>query len=636
MSSRHYQTDSKNLTFSSAQFEAKMRTATVRPTFLMKARRRQWCRSHLWRSRLPVGLAMIRCVMSCASSFQFKAQQQFRRGPPNMMGVHPPLFHAKQHPLPEAKPKKRTSGLLVTLTAVIWATTPTHAAFACAAVVDLVGGPPPPWSFPEIVVASFLLPVLLGALQGAVAIAKYRSNFGDAPSPRIPCHGVVLVRPKDATESSSSSSSSMDLPDADDECLRLLVIGDSLAVGVGQSSSCVPIMPEEIAKEISKGTGKAVYWTCAGESGASTPWITRMVRQWQAVDPAADSVDAASVLTNADDDDDETHPQLAMEGQLLSHANAADYENGHSPSKKVWRENLDRYRALFDPTNMRPFDIVVLVTGANDLKNMLLPFMVGEEDKKLNKNNKERGGLVDDLRLFIQALNDKTELSVRALRDRLEQKVQRTLQDIRSSAEALAVELEVDMDESFDQIFGARNSTQKEDRFEGDNCSDGVPACPAPLFVLPGMPARAVPSLRGVPLKWLAVPVFDMMDRKKQDFAKTSPYNILFVKDPALEDIIDYEEERGRIWLERNRDVVLLCLRDIGISECTATEKKMKLYYLSKGGVSPNAETRLSELRKKPGTKSFALDGVHPNEFGYTVWGRHIGREIVQRWTGKQ
>lgn len=565
-----------------------------------RRRFRRQIRCNLLRFALEAFLCVL--LVFCVSSFELNGYRH-----PSPRKHHKHLVNKKNHPnIGETKLRAGAASFLTTLASAV-STIPTQAT-AISSAVDMV----PPWSRTEIiVVASLLLPILLSACQAATAISKYRSNFGDAPSPRIPCHGVVLVQSNNLDSGDDSNNKSIvDLPD-DDDCLRLLVIGDSLAVGIGQSTCCTPVLPEEIAKEISKGTGKAVFWTCAGESGASTQWITRMVRQWQ-----------VDLTDNADTN---TLEQLEMSGSLLG-KNENDKKESFTTTKP-WRTKLDRYRALFDPENMRPYDIVVLLTGANDLKIMLLPFMLDKADKDLNQSKKDGGGLIDDLAVFIQTLNDKTETSVRILGDRLEQQFQKTVQEIRESVESLALALEVDIDGSLDQIFGAditirSTSVRKNDLFEGDSCSVGSPTCLAPLFVLPGMPARAVPSLRDIPLKWLAVPVMDMMDRKKQNFAKTSPYNIIFVKDPALEDIIDYEEERGSIWTQRNQDDVLLSLRDIGKRECTAILEAMKSYYRSKGENTLDTDTPLSKRPNKPGTKCFSLDGIHPNEFGYIVWGK--------------
>ena len=80
--------------------------------------------------------------------------------------------------------------------------------------------------------------------------------------------------------------------------LRLLVVGDSLAAGVGTAESCVPVLPGAIAEALGRelvemelellrpepeedrmrpgtGTERTVRWTAVGEAGASAGWVAR-------------------------------------------------------------------------------------------------------------------------------------------------------------------------------------------------------------------------------------------------------------------------------------------------------------------------------------------------------------------------
>jgi hypothetical protein len=52
--------------------------------------------------------------------------------------------------------------------------------------------------------------------------------------------------------------------------LRLLVIGDSLAAGVGTSQSSTPILPISIATIVSEATGRPVEWFCRGVPGQNS------------------------------------------------------------------------------------------------------------------------------------------------------------------------------------------------------------------------------------------------------------------------------------------------------------------------------------------------------------------------------
>jgi hypothetical protein len=64
--------------------------------------------------------------------------------------------------------------------------------------------------------------------------------------------------------------------------LRILVIGDSLAAGVGVSQNATPILPEMIARTLSqKLHGRPVYWTCIGTPGANVTRIVQDIESYQ-------------------------------------------------------------------------------------------------------------------------------------------------------------------------------------------------------------------------------------------------------------------------------------------------------------------------------------------------------------------
>jgi hypothetical protein len=132
------------------------------------------------------------------------------------------------------------------------------------------------------------------------------------------------------------------------------------------------------------------------------------------------------------------------------------------------------------------------------------------------------------------------------------------------------------------------------------------------LFVLPGMPARALPILQNAPLKWFAIPVLDFMDKKKIELARTHS-DILFVRDPSLRDVADYETKHGRIWNRITDEQMLLTLKDIRQEDCDSIEASMLAYFSKK--------TNVTTKRPKVGNKIFSPDGIHPNDFGYDFWG---------------
>jgi len=108
---------------------------------------------------------------------------------------------------------------------------------------------------------------LVAILQGSLLLSDYRINYRDAPRPITPSSGVIVALAQQGTHSRNRRvipSTTADKP------LRLLVIGDSLAAGVGVSGNGLPILPESIAKALSKALdGRVVCWTCVGTPGMS-------------------------------------------------------------------------------------------------------------------------------------------------------------------------------------------------------------------------------------------------------------------------------------------------------------------------------------------------------------------------------
>ena len=392
----------------------------------------------------------------------------------------------------------------------------------------------------KFLLAAFIATAVAAVAQGAFATIRYRRNFGDAPAPRVPSHGVVVVR------SRSERNSEIAIANASD-CLNLLVIGDSLAVGVGQLNTAYPVLPEEIAKELSKSLRKPVFWTCCGESGASTQWIIRMLEQPDVVDVDPDHIG-----------------QLGL-AEVIEEV--AHYDDDADILQQTWRKKLDRYREFCNPENLRPYDVVVLVTGPNDLKSVFLPFILDEEDRQLRQQKhggKRDGGFIGDIRLFIRTLNEKMENRVQKFRQGLQMQLEKTLQDLRESMDEFARILNVNMDDVFDQLVGPPGVVENLlDGIEEDLMKEN--ASFSTLYVLPAVPVRALPSLQEmIPLRWLAGPIFDAMDRKKKLFASSNPDSVLFVDGLPFSTMLEFEENRGQLWEASNDGAVILASRDIG------------------------------------------------------------------------
>jgi hypothetical protein len=184
-----------------------------------------------------------------------------------------------------------------------------------------------------------------------------------------------------------------------------------------------------------------------------------------------------------------------------------------------------------------------------------------------------------------------------------------------------------------------------------------------PMVVLPGMPSRALPIMQNAPLRWIAVPIIDIMDSRKRHLARQHPGEVLFVDAPSTNDITDYACHSGKYWRQQQEDDVLLNLRDIKRRQARKIERDMKDYYHLKQ--KPQKQPQNEEPQPQPPQQQqvvlcntttpttttdhpeglplrtphfgmFSVDGIHPNDQGYEFWGRYIAQSIMEEWKRKQ
>ena len=447
----------------------------------------------------------------------------------------------------------------------------------------------------------------LAFVQGFFGMLTYRCCFGDAPKPFSPCHGVVAVDSDDDDEAESEESSSLvpapipavlhtNAPDArvdqvlqnaiEQPPIRLLVMGDSLTVGVGQSKTCTPILPETIAKTISKRLGgRAVYWTCHGFPGASTGWIVKQLEcdtskrycerfpgRLEVQSSFSDSEDLSSASEESHEGSSERASSLRRRSKL--------------GTVRTWSDRLATQRQRFESDLKGPYDVTVCVIGANDLKSTFFPFLLKGEAAENWKRSQERGGYTQELGRLLS--------HVRKI--------------VRSS--------------------------------EGDESSSTTTKpTHSPLVVLPGMPARALPAFQHFPLQHISVPMVDIMDSHKRDLATNHSGEVLFVDPPPLVRFDEYAEKTGAMWKERCREKVALTLHDNGVDESAKLVDTMQEYYRHRdphlqGACAGRSTNLVNRMMGPPPShwKAFSIDKTHPNEYGYDCWGRHIGNAVCDEW----
>jgi len=490
---------------------------------------------------------------------------------------------------------------------------------------------------------------LLAILQGTVGILTYRALYGDAPLPQAPSHGLIVVSPDDKAKDDDENCSGILVEDEtcnvaldlrnetlqlsqQENPLRLLVIGDSLAIGVGQQKSALPVIPQAIGKTLSKQLGgRIVLWTCHGAPGASTGWIVREIERGGS--PVQSTLsDRPAVMAEdvgeAESDDSSTEDHLSLVVDTQHGAVSSLEGQSPNPSLAQWRERLRQHRKSFDdPDSLGPYDIVVVLTGSNDLKSAFFPFLLTGEDVKFRREARQRGGSYPkELMRLVDTLNNNMPEILQTFRQRVDSatetligKVEETIKYI-SPTSSSHLTRTASTDDETSKFF---------DENDGDTKTDSNLSRRRPLVVLPGMPARSLPIFQIAPLRWLAIPIVDIMDMHKRKFANCHQGEVLFVPPPSMRDLSEYEHHIGEVWDRQTREDTLMSLQDIRRKEHSRIGDAMEKYYEHR-----QASKTASIWSRMFGTgylsQLFSVDGVHPRDEGYEFWGRYIGDSIAK------
>uniref|UniRef100_A0A7S2URW2 SGNH hydrolase-type esterase domain-containing protein n=1 Tax=Attheya septentrionalis TaxID=420275 RepID=A0A7S2URW2_9STRA len=323
----------------------------------------------------------------------------------------------------------------------------------------------------------------LAFLQAAVHLARYRALYGEAPYPINPSHGLVVGRGMKYEKQRP---------------LRLLVIGDSVAAGVGIEASSTPILPEEIAKSLSMAmSGRAIYWTCNGQPGASATWVVQELEQLFPRTTTTDGLDKAKGDLNKDrtcirENDfgqgkatnyhdrsmvlgikdqhnmrqshllgekqrrkgrsfwflSKTLPQLRSGSSSCKSTKKCDQrlqKSGEENDDEVhWRERLQEYVSdVSEETEETSsasgqYDVAIVFSGPNDFKSAFLPFMLQGEDIELYKQGKQRGATYSqELKRVIDVLSDRMKLQLAKRIELVKKNVETVKQNVKENVESV-------------------------------------------------------------------------------------------------------------------------------------------------------------------------------------------------------
>ena len=455
-------------------------------------------------------------------------------------------------------------------------------------------------------------------VQGSVLLSEYRQHHGDAPHPVSPSRGIVVMKVGGGGGGGGVGKKEQ----WKDPPIRLLVIGDSLAAGVGVSKRGTPILPESIARALSQASGgRAVSWTCVGTPGASAGRIVqdilrlkktngpnlleKQLVEWQATKQRAQEwLEQRKKLKRVSHDQEKLAAnRIQLWWKRLRH-DVRDFRDsvlrrGDHKQAVISQLLEERQLAKKEQTtgvDTAEFDIAIVLTGLNDLKDAYLPFMMGSEDKDESADEGIKGGLLR----VIEALRNRMKISLPV--------------DTNPKDEA---------------------SEQQQRR--------------KPMVVFPAIPGEPFPLFHRAPLSWFLVPLLQALDHQKKLIAEQFPDLVLFVDSPSYEDIRDVEAGRGPLTASRRAEKVLLATTDVTQRAKEKVEKLMKQHYQRwttdaeedraddepRDAFENACHDHLPASEHKVGSSLVAADNVHPNDDGYDFWGRYIAAAIISELNRK-
>jgi hypothetical protein len=553
---------------------------------------------------------------------------------------------------------------------------------------------------------------------------EYRKNHGMAPIPMMPSRGMVIATGDDSDEDSYYYYASAGrenerlhhdmatrlkqermgrVQKSDKQVqrekppLRILVIGDSLAAGVGTSKSSTPVLPESIALALSKAYGgRPVYWTCTGIPGCTASEIVDEIYQlddgitndesqislldrlhdWQiemkiraqkryemSKRKAKQWFDKQQKRTHSDDvpsdqhdydkydshhstkntnsnnciplDDTKQHQDDTKVSSLdaeSSEATKSKWErfllwinhsrqrltrdihditevimptvaNDDEENKDIDSFNLEleiqneillhktrntttnntykRRRHSIDPDLVGKYDIAIILTGLNDLKDTFLPFMMDAKKRKEREllASKQRQEVCSEQ---IMACDDDNEESDIQPVDGLRRELLRIIDALQNKMKSVRYSLPqnnnqhqikpkaaIDDGDQQKQQTGTSKNIIPNIVNKGDNdhliSGHDNPTLIAtdtkkiedrsywyqdnsPIVVFPALPYEPIELTRWVPLRWFVIPLLNSIDRHKEALAQMYPGLVLYVDSPNNQVIRDAEFKRGPLW----------------------------------------------------------------------------------------
>ncbi|KAL7564152.1 hypothetical protein ACA910_021127 [Epithemia clementina (nom. ined.)] len=547
---------------------------------------------------------------------------------------------------------------------------------------------------PRWLIGAAVATPVLGIMQGVSLILDYRKYYCDVPYPVSPSHGLVVSVDERNQETKKYSIAHLLSFQKNNPPLRLLVIGDSLAAGVGVIHRATPVLPESIARTLSqKFGGRPVYWTCIGRPGAVLQEIIHHIKTDESIlsnlsttlEPPALPPTWKGRLLHRIHCIDQWWTRNRRKGQKHSSppgsSDEVDETRIDNPVKSRWSVFLDDIRSFVKACRGQ-------VEPEEDI----------DDDSYYEESEKDRVGIIGDLesdeqsllwKLWKKRLNrwaalreentstvgdydiavvltgandlkhawlpfmfkengaedgltvqEKLQTVVEALRLRMKPMLDRSNPDRISSSTSQG-------DNKDDTTDGSSNQDQKSSENE-------ILAAQKPVVVFPATPITLVPQLQSVPIRWFIVAVFKRLENKKKELAEKFPGGIVFVDSPPVTFLSEIEAGEGKMYEDLKAEAVLLKLTNVTRRVQENFEKKIKEYrdkwaqlVLDQGEQSGQGNDHDSYSRYNHPDESYpdyetsktnklsrilSLDQIHPSDEGYELWGRHIASEILKQW----
>lgn len=372
----------------------------------------------------------------------------------------------------------------------------------------------------------------------------------------------------------------------DEVPLRLLVIGDSLAAGVGIRESSTPILPAAIATSLSRALGgRAVYWTCTGKPGMSSRLLVREISnlpsqdhmsplfqrfqawQRQSRQRAHERLEAARLSAvewwehrrdEIDDSisNDNTTAPTTPESSETKHPVRKWIDQRVTPIAKQLRRDVVGLRRILQSIGPRPgeeadakptlttpssslsstshyptvdlniigsYDIAVVLIGFNDLKDAFLPHMMSDDRARLLEEA-QQAETREGRSALVRIYHALQDQMRKALPERSRR------QDPHHHENSKPIQL--DEGATNDAVVSVSptmmHHTSKAEE-EGETIPSNVKH---PLIVFPALPFDPIAPCQSIPLRWFLVPLIREVDHRKKMLATLFPGSVLFVEAP--------------------------------------------------------------------------------------------------------